>query len=807
MLSRSSLSDDATRAGEGSAMSSVAHAIRRGSVKISWPLPTADNEGQLQPNNKNTTNHHHHSSSHGALIGADRVAHAATAPSIPPAARPPVRPPRTDEQLTVAKPGRIVADVDPAPVQTPPPPLGSKAPSTTDATAAHAMEPSRPSSRQRIRKAQVRRSLGAGGHSGPSLAAAGQRETKTAAAAGERPRRRGDSVRSVIRRLLRRSTVKDSPGPSTVAQLRPGPADPTPERSDLPRSVRGGGRESQRGAKEGGSTTTTIQDPGALLAPELGARRKTQRSTSLPSLGTTRDERAKANGNQAVPTETEPESRPPMDLDKPLPWQGTGPHAAPDDDPDPDPSWLPTTPTARWHDSLPGTAGTGLAPRPASSYARRAGSYTLPPPPRPPHPHWPTPQPRVRPEDIGLALSHGNSPRRRSRSAGELLLPKDRLAGAAAASDLAAAERRMSAEIRYWRESLAAAQPLSPLSNEGKANVDAAPSRPVSYENEHEHEGRERDSLPGPARSAAESSELSTMRKRVAALEAMVHHLHMALLEMNRYISAQHLHDTRAAPPAIHLAAAHRRTFLSQRVSVDRAASPSPSPAPSRPLSVATVTTTYTTPTPRRSAAERPRTVLRDGGAGRTAAAAAAAVAAHAGTSSQASGAGGPAARTGPSLDSEDAEDADADDDGDDERGPADDDDVGDEDDDAYTTTTTTSDAFITPTEDRSFVLSTSSSSPRDEASEAGADGEDGETTWPAHPSISSSLPASVDSSPSRIPSSSSAHDHDPAHHLSPDHSEPQHPPPPHHLPDRVQRTLSLSQLTQRSLPREGEPV
>jgi HAMP domain-containing protein len=161
-----------------------------------------------------------------------------------------------------------------------------------------------------------------------------------------------------------------------------------------------------------------------------------------------------------------------LDIDT---WQPTSPSTQADPERDGEDDhvgrpWRQTGPTSKWtltsDNATGGPIWTGLAPRPASGGARRTGSYSAP----------------LAPEDIGLAVSHGAAARRRSRSAGELQpIAAHRLAARAAGP-----ERRISEEIRYWRESVSAhpLMPLlSPLVNHGRPMDEdvAMRSRPASF--------------------------------------------------------------------------------------------------------------------------------------------------------------------------------------------------------------------------------------------------------------------------------------------------------------------------------------
>lgn len=204
------------------------------------------------------------------------------------------------------------------------------------------------------------------------------------------------------------------------------------------------------------------------------------------------------------------------------PWQAMSPEAQFEDDPDR--PWQAVPPHMGWtgqNDMALSGAWTGLAPRPASSYARRAGSFS----------------PTMKSDDIGVAVAFGpNSSRRRSRSAGELKtlyrLPRSQ------------PERRMSEEIRYWRESVSA-QPLSPLSNDKAPGELAQSSRPISYD--HAAFDPEPQSPPGERLSteseALKDAEVVDLRRRVAELEAKVWHLQTAMAKIHRYLTEKHEGD------------------------------------------------------------------------------------------------------------------------------------------------------------------------------------------------------------------------------------------------------------------------
>lgn len=388
-----------------------------------------------------------------------------------------------------------------------------------------------------------------------------------------------------------------------------------------------------------------------------GTQKKPQRSTSLPikeltALGPTTPPRAEVGPSGVHQDDHAYEQGVDFEGGSSKPWQGMTPASQFEDDPER--PWQGMSPNvARWtgqNDTGLGTTWTGLAPRPASSYARRAGSYSPP----------------LRPEEIGVALPHGAAnPRRRSRSAGELKTSYQ-LAGTQA-------ERRMSEEIRYWRESILA-QPLSPLSNE-KANEEVGQSRPTSYENgeiEPEPQSTPADRLSDELETPKDP-DVVELRRRVVELEAKVWHLQTAMAKIHRYLTEKHEGDP-AVPDVLkhtlsrgsgetfslspkkalfplHRAPAGRRarlqdissevdtgTGVSPRVSLDKISDSIPSgshvsdtdtpaglgvvhptsqddpePSAERHLSLSTITTSATSTTPRAGPSNRPLTAFLGG--------------------------------------------------------------------------------------------------------------------------------------------------------------------------------------------------
>lgn len=134
----------------------MVNAIRRGSVKISWPIPAGDDDHTHLP-----------PQSAGPVTTASTQA-----------IRAPARPPRDDEG------GQATAAL---------------------ALGAHAVGIPPASSRERLRQGTVPVKL-QGVNSKP-VGAGEPRSTSS-----NQPKRRGDSVRSIIRRFLRRSTVKEGRG-------------------------------------------------------------------------------------------------------------------------------------------------------------------------------------------------------------------------------------------------------------------------------------------------------------------------------------------------------------------------------------------------------------------------------------------------------------------------------------------------------------------------------------------------------------------------------------------------------------------
>ncbi|KAI9792672.1 MAG: hypothetical protein M1816_001771 [Peltula sp. TS41687] len=556
---------------------SMVNAIRRGTVKISLPIPAGAGD-------------HTH-------LPAQPVGPMTTASSQ--SIRAPARPPRDDD--------------------------GGHPTAAGLALGAHAVGIAPASSREHLRQGHVP-AQPHGSKSNP-LGAGESRTTSSS-----QPKRRGDSVRSMIRRFLRRSTVKEG---------------------------RGSGRLRKSGSDAGRlGHHLSYPDKSPSMGDGDGMQKRPQRSTSLPikelvTIGPTTPPRAEV-GYSGVPQDEQAYDQG-LDFqgEPSKPWLGMSPASQYDDDPER--PWQGMSPNvARWtgqNDAGLGTTWTGLAPRPASSYARRAGSYSPP----------------LRPEEIGVALPHGaNNPRRKSRSASNLKKSSQ--------FEGAQAERRMSEEIRYWRESVLA-QPLSSLSND-KANEEVGQSRPISYENgevEHEPQSTPADRLSDELETPKDP-EVVELRRRVVELEAKVWHLQTAMAKIHRYLTEKHEGDpavpdvlkhtlsrgsgeTFSLSPKKSLFPSHRApagprarlqeicqevdavTGLSPRASLDRitdsipsdshvsdtdtpaglgvvhhaTAQDEPESSAERHLSLSTVTTSATSTTPRGGASNRPLTAFLGG--------------------------------------------------------------------------------------------------------------------------------------------------------------------------------------------------
>jgi hypothetical protein len=157
----------------------VAHAIRRGSIKISWPIANPADDAQpsptLQPPNAATAN-----------LG----------PAVAPPSKAPSRPARPDSP--VATPGVALAyrDANPA----------SNAPLNAQSAAGSSRRTPRPASRNDDDRLQP----------GPAPRTVRGHRAASSVLMGSTPvsqlRKKGSSVRSMLRRLLRRSTVKGDAG-------------------------------------------------------------------------------------------------------------------------------------------------------------------------------------------------------------------------------------------------------------------------------------------------------------------------------------------------------------------------------------------------------------------------------------------------------------------------------------------------------------------------------------------------------------------------------------------------------------------
>jgi hypothetical protein len=168
-----------------------------------------------------------------------------------------------------------------------------------------------------------------------------------------------------------------------------------------------------------------------------------------------------------------------------------------------------TTPSRLWTPTrAPGYGGdwTGLSPRPASSHAR--GSRVISDPEA------------ETAAGIGMAVTSGSHPKRRSRSVGEMR-------EAAAARTVA---RRRSDEIRYWRESYDPGI-LSPMSS-NKAEAE----EPIVIDEPEENRDEEPQEQPQPF-NFGPLGEMAGMKiTQAASLDTRVRRLEERMLKMERVL-------------------------------------------------------------------------------------------------------------------------------------------------------------------------------------------------------------------------------------------------------------------------------
>ncbi|EPE27710.1 hypothetical protein GLAREA_04501 [Glarea lozoyensis ATCC 20868] len=174
-----------------------------------------------------------------------------------------------------------------------------------------------------------------------------------------------------------------------------------------------------------------------------------------------------------------------------------------------------TTPSRLWTPTkAAGFAGdwTGLSPRPASSHARGSKSVSA----------------GEADTGIGMAVTSGSHPNRRSRSVGELR-----------AITSPAIARRRSDEIRYWRESYDPGV-ISPLSS------NRAEDPILSDDGEDPHVEPEEPPQPfnfGPMGEMAgmKITQAASLESRVLQLENRVQRMEKAVIKLHRYQSAEAL--------------------------------------------------------------------------------------------------------------------------------------------------------------------------------------------------------------------------------------------------------------------------
>ncbi|KAI9883537.1 MAG: hypothetical protein M1823_004701 [Watsoniomyces obsoletus] len=464
---------------------SVANAIRRGSVKISWPIPAA--EGAVIEGATTT------SPTVATAQSPSTVAAPMTITTASHGTKPPSRPARPDSGQGTS--GLLSAFKE----------TGVSMPTTTENT----QQMKETSSGVRSTRVSASASkTPPKRHVGPAAA--------MVTANKETPPKKSHSMRSMFRRLLRRSTVKERR--STVKEsgtVMPSSRPVTQQtdrsgihhRSDPGRLITtgDGGGTQRKGPR---STSLPIKELGKVGSPVSSHSRST--SGDLPRR---RQASATPAEEELIEGDVDGEGEPP--------WQPTSPSSQHDEE-FPRPWPPPGPPPPRWAfpaDHGAGGSWTGLTPRPVSGSARRTGSYSAP----------------FAPEDIGVALSKGANPKRRSRSAGEL----QRQAGVYQLGQ----ERRMSEEIRYWRESVTA-QPLSPLiPSTNEQEIENGPrSQRGSYAVASSASPRGMPRSIGPDEPWT-NADVTHLRDRISKLEGHVSNLQMTVNELMRRLAVQSVDD------------------------------------------------------------------------------------------------------------------------------------------------------------------------------------------------------------------------------------------------------------------------
>ena len=302
-----------------------------------------------------------------------------------------------------------------------------------------------------------------------------------------KPQRKKSSLKSVFGRLFGKKQRNGSAS---------GP------RAQGPSSVRAGQHRSVSILPSQRNTTNICQDPTALNKTSKGAALSQQRSASLPI-----NEFNRALRSHSTATATE--DFPAVDIDdekrESLQIEGqTRPRRA-------------TTPSRLWTpDRTLGYVDLGLSPRPASTQAR--GSKL------------------IADEDveapIGVAVTSGSHPNRRSRSLGELR-------GGVPTKSIT---RRRSDEIRYWRESYDPGLRSPMSSNKAETEEPILMDDPeVPHKEENEEPPQPFNFGPMGEMAGMKITQAASLETRVLRLERRMHDMEKAIYRMH----------SRAEPPTL----------------------------------------------------------------------------------------------------------------------------------------------------------------------------------------------------------------------------------------------------------------